>query len=250
MKPVKDYYPAIALSLCIYIMWELIVRLHLISSAILPAPSTILNALFDNRSIIWDNALLTATEAIIGLIIACLLGILCGTALFLSSKFRKSTYPLLVVMQTIPLIALAPLLLVWFGFGVGPKIIIAVMYCFFPIAIAVSDGLSSADSQLVDLLKSMKASRWQTLRYVQMPSALPSFFSGLKISSTFAVTGAIIGEYVGAYQGLGIYMQSAAHSNAIDLVFASIFVIIGLSLILLCMVIVCEKICMPWKINN
>jgi ABC-type nitrate/sulfonate/bicarbonate transport system permease component len=247
MKSFKEFFPALLIILGLLFIWEAYARSGFISGSVLPAPSHILQALIAQRRVIMGHTLQTASEALIGLSIAVVLGIFFGTIIFLSSKLRKALYPLLVVSQTIPLIALAPLLLIWFGFDLLPKVVIVVLYCFFPITVAVSDGLVNADSHLVDLLKSMKASRWQTLQYVQMPAALPAFFSGLKISATYAITGAIVGEYVGAYKGLGIYMQSAAHSDAIDLVFASILVIIVLSLILLSFVIVVGKLCMPWR---
>jgi ABC-type nitrate/sulfonate/bicarbonate transport system permease component len=247
MKLFREFLPAVLVICGLGLVWQICAQTKLISPAVLPAPSRIIQALWTDRRVVWDNTLQTVLETLIGLGIAVVLGVLSACAIFLSSKLRKAVYPLLVISQTVPLIALAPLLLVWFGFGLMPKVVIVVLYCFFPITIAVADGLAGVDRQLVDLLKSMRASRWQTLRYVQLPTALPAFFSGLKISSTYAVTGAIVGEYVGAYRGLGIYMQAAAHSGAIDLVFASIFVIVLLSLILLSAVSFGAKVCMPWR---
>jgi ABC-type nitrate/sulfonate/bicarbonate transport system permease component len=247
MKPAKEFLPALLLILGLLLVWQICVQAGLISSSVLPAPDHISQALWSDRSVIWSNTLQTVLETLAGLAIAIGLGASVGCVIFFSSRLRKAVYPLLVVSQTVPLIALAPLLLVWFGFGLMPKVVIVILYCFFPITVAVADGLTSADSYLLDLMKSMRASRWQTLRYIQLPAALPAFFSGLKISATYAVTGAIVGEYVGAYKGLGIYMQLAAHSNAIDLVFASIVVIVILSLALLIAVSIAQKVCMPWR---
>jgi ABC-type nitrate/sulfonate/bicarbonate transport system permease component len=247
MKSFREFSPALLVVLSLLVIWEIYAGSGLVSASVLPAPGAIWHTLLVQRAVIWGHTVQTLAEALIGLAIALLLGVAAGVVIFLSSRLRKALYPLLVVSQTIPLIALAPLLLIWFGFDILPKVIIVVLYCFYPICIAVSDGLAATDKQLVDLMKSLKASRWQTLRYVQLPAALPAFFSGLKISTTYAVTGAIVGEYVGAYKGLGIYMQSAAHANAINVVFASIFVIVAISLAMLCGVILLEKWCLPWR---
>jgi len=247
IKQFKKYFPAIVISVLFLFAWESYVRLGFIAPSFLPAPSAIFQALFDYKEIIWAHTLQTLLETLIGLGLSVGLGIAVGIIIFSSDTIRKAVYPLLVLSQTIPIIALAPLLLIWFGFDLFPKVLIIVLYCFFPIAVAVSDGLTFADRHLIDLMKSMKASRWQTLRYVEIPSALPSFFSGLRISTTYAITGAIVGEYVGAYQGLGIYMQQAAHSHAIVLVFASLFVVIFLTLTLLSFVAIAEKLLIPWR---
>jgi ABC-type nitrate/sulfonate/bicarbonate transport system permease component len=247
MRAFREFSPALLVILSLLVIWEAYARSGLVSASVLPAPGDIWQTLVVQRAVIWSHTLQTLAEALIGLGIALILGIASGVVIFLSSMLRKALYPLLVSSQTIPLIALAPLLLIWFGFDILPKVIIVVLYCFYPICIAVSDGLAATDEQLVDFMKSLKATRWQTLRYVQLPAALPAFFSGLKISTTYAITGAIVGEYVGAYKGLGIYMQSAAHANAINVVFASIFVIVVISLILLCGVILLEKWCLPWR---
>ena len=247
MKKLREFIPAVLLIISLLIIWQIYARSGLIATSTLPAPVDIWKTLINNRSVIWSHTLQTMADTVIGLLIAFCLGTACGIIIFLSSKLRKALYPLLVVSQTVPLIALAPLLLIWFGFDLLPKVIIVVLYCFYPICIAIETGLESTDNQLIYLMKSLKASRWQTLRYVQLPSALPTFFSGLKISTTYAITGAIVGEYVGAYKGLGIYMETAAHADAINVVFAAIFVIVSLSLLMLCAVILIEKWSMPWR---
>lgn len=250
MKRSKEYLPAILVVVIFLIIWQIYASNGLVSSSILPTPTAIAHTLLMNRTIIWSQVTQTMAETIIGLAIAIALGVTFGVALFLSSPLRKALYPLLVVSQTVPLIALAPLLLIWFGFDLLPKVIIVVLYCFYPISIAVASGLAAADAHLVDLMKSLRANRWQTLRYVQLPAALPAFFSGLKISTTYAITGAVVGEYVGAYKGLGIYMETAAHADAINVVFATIGVIVGLSLLLLSAVLLIEKWSMPWQVRR
>src|SRR3989440_8145138 len=177
---------------------------------------------------------------------ATLLGLLLAILLDASNWLRRAIYPLLITSQTIPIIALAPLLLIWLGFGLEPKIIVVALYCFFPIAVACADGLAGAEPELINLLRSMRASRWQILWLVRLPGAMPAFFSGLRIAATYGVTGAIFGEYVGAYQGLGIYMQLSFNSHAIVLVFAAILVTAALSLLLFGLVSLIERIALPW----
>jgi len=247
MKRLRAYGPALLVICLVLAVWQIYATSGLSNPANLPAPSHIYQALVIQRAVIWDNSLQTIAETLIGLALAVMLGGFFGVIIFLSAMLRKAFYPLLVASQTVPLIALAPLLLIWFGFGLQPKVIMVVLYCFFPITIAVADGLNTADSQLIDVLKSMRASRWQTLRTVRIPAAAPAFFSGLKISATYAVTGAVVGEYVGASQGLGIYLQTAAHSDSINLVFALITVIVLVSLALVGTVLLLEKHFLAWR---
>ncbi|HEX5456178.1 MAG TPA: ABC transporter permease [Candidatus Saccharimonadales bacterium] len=250
MKKPVYYLPAFAVFAALLLVWQAYTHAGLIDKLVLPAPSDVWHALINYRSVIWGHTAQTLLETVEGLILAIILGVLSGSAIYMSGLLKKAVYPLLIASQTIPIIALAPLMIIWFGFGIVPKVIIVVLICFFPITVAVSDGLEQTPAHLVDLAKSMGASRLKILRYIEFPSALPAFFSGLKISTTYAVTGAIVGEYVGAYQGLGIFMQTAAHSRAIELVFASIFVIIILTLVLLGLVFAAQRAAMPWRYKD
>lgn len=241
-----DFGPAFVLTLTLLAFWELYVRAGQISTQVLPAPTAIIQALVDNWNVIYDNTLQTLLETVLGMGIATLLGLLLAVMLDISSWLRRAIYPLLVTSQTIPIIALAPLLLIWIGFDIRPKLILVTLYCFFPIAVACADGLASAEPELMNLLHSMRASRWQILTLVRLPGAMPAFFSGLRIAVTYSVTGAIFGEYVGAEKGLGIYMQRAANSFATVQVFAAILVTAVLSLLLFGLVSVIERLALPW----
>jgi ABC-type nitrate/sulfonate/bicarbonate transport system permease component len=243
----KKFFPSLLLLSAFLIVWEAASKLGNISKTVLPAPTDIFAALITYRDILLVHTLQTLAETLIGLLLATALGVGVATLLFLFPRVRAAVYPLLVLSQTIPIIALAPLLLIWFGFDLMPKVIVVVLYCFFPIAIAVVDALRAADQNAVDLLKSMRATRRQILYFVRFPSSLPAFFSGLRISATYAITGAIVGEYVGAYQGLGVFMQTSANSHAIVLVFAALAVVALLSLLLLGFVSLLERICTPWR---
>jgi ABC-type nitrate/sulfonate/bicarbonate transport system permease component len=246
LRQLAGYGPAFVLTLTLLALWELYVRAGQISVQVLPAPTTIVQALIDNWSVIYDNAIQTLLETVLGMGIATLLGLLLAIMLDISSWLRRAIYPLLVTSQTIPIIALAPLLLIWIGYDIRPKLIVVTLYCFFPIAIACADGLASAEPELLNLLRSMRASRWQILWLVRLPGAMPAFFSGLRIAATYSVIGAIFGEYVGAEKGLGIYMQRAANSFATVQVFAAILVTAILSLLLFGLVSVIERIALPW----
>jgi len=246
LRRLAGYGPAFVLVITLLALWELYVGAGYISSQVLPAPTAIVRALIDNREIIYDNTVQTLLETVLGMVAATLLGLLLAVMLDISQWLRRAIYPLLVTSQTIPIIALAPLLLIWLGYDIRPKLIVVTLYCFFPIAVACADGLAGAEPELIKLLRSMRASRWQILRLVRLPGAMPAFFSGLRIAATYSVTGAIVGEFVGAEKGLGIYMQREANSFATVQVFAAILVTAALSLLLFGLVSLIERIALPW----
>ena len=246
LRRLASYGPAFVLVVTLLALWELYVSTGRISSQVLPAPTAIVRALIDNWDIIYDNTVQTLLETVLGIAAATLLGLLLAVMLDISQWLRRAIYPLLVTSQTIPIIALAPLLLIWLGYDIRPKLIVVTLYCFFPIAVACADGLAGAEPELIKLLHSMRASRWQILWLVRLPGAMPAFFSGLRIAATYSVTGAIVGEFVGAEKGLGIYMQREANSFATVQVFAAILVTAVLSLLLFGLVSVLERIALPW----
>ena len=246
LRWLAGYGPAFVLGVTILAFWELYVRSGQISAEVLPTPTAIVQALIDHWDVISVHTLQTLLETVLGMAAATVFGLLLAITLEISRWSRRAIYPVLVISQTIPIIALAPLLLLWFGIDLGPKVFVVALYCFFPIAVACADGLADAEPELINLLRSMRASRWQILWLVRLPGAMPSFFSGLRIAATYGVTGAIFGEYVGAYQGLGIYMQLSFNSHAIVLVFAAILVTAVLSLLLFGLVSLIERIALPW----
>jgi len=246
LRRLVGYGPALVLTLALLALWELYVRADHVSVQLLPSPTAIVQALFNNWSIIYDNTLQTLLETVLGLTLAAVLGLLLAITLDISSWVRRAVYPVLITSQTIPIIALAPLLLIWIGYDIRPKLIVVTLYCFFPIAVATVDGLASAEPELIKLLHSMRATRWQILRLVRLPGAMPAFFSGLRIAAAYSVIGAIFGEYVGAEKGLGIYMQKAANSFATINVFAAILVTTILSLLLFGLVSLIERLALPW----
>ena len=246
LRRLAGYGPALIVSVTLLVLWELAVRVGGVSRTVLPAPLAIIQAGIDHWDILAGHTLQTFWETLLGLLIATVLGLIFAIALDISPWIRRAVYPLLITSQTIPMIALAPILVIWFGVELMPKLIVVTLYCVFPIAISYTDGLFNTDPDLTRLLRSMGASRWQILWTVRLPGAMPSFFSGLRIAATYSVTGAIFGEYVAASEGLGVYMKLAASAYAIDLVFAIIVVIAVLSLLLFALVVLIERIALPW----
>jgi ABC-type nitrate/sulfonate/bicarbonate transport system permease component len=163
-----------------------------------------------------------------------------------SPWLRRALYPLLVVSQTVQILAIAPLLIIWFGFGLLPKIIIVVLICFFPLAVSTADGLASADPDLIALFRAMGARREQIWRMVRLPAALPAFFSGLRVAVTYSIVGATIGEWVGGTEGLGLYMLRSKNALATDQVFVAIVITSALSIALYALVYFIERAALPW----
>lgn len=230
-KNLKIILPSFVLLMTI-LLWEVIVNLFDISLYLLPAPSKIVQALFENASILASHSIVTLIEAISGLLIATFTAIIIAIGMDLSSTFRSSIFPHLVVTQTVPVMVLGPLFSIWFGFGMLPKVLMVVLMCFFPIVISFSDALGKVDSKQINLLKSYGAKKWQIYWYVKIPSALTALFSGLKVAATYCIGGAIVGEWLSASAGLGYYMIRVKNGYMLDKVFACVIVIIGLSLML------------------
>jgi ABC-type nitrate/sulfonate/bicarbonate transport system permease component len=161
--------------------------------------------------------------------------------------FRLAFSPLITISQTIPTIAVAPILILWLGYGLAPKVVLVVLTTFFPITVSLVSGFQSVDPDMVDLMRTMNATRWQIFWQVKMPAAAEQFFSGLRISATYAIVGAVISEWLGGFSGLGVYMTRVRKSFSYDRMFAVIIIISALSLALMGLVDALQRLCMPWK---
>ena len=246
LESIRDkLLPAGTFCLLLLIWWG-ISAAGLIPEYMLPSPLDVVRAFFQDFPNLMAHALVSVEEALAGLLIGTLLafGLACAMDRFL--PLEKAVLPLLVVTQTIPTIAIAPLLVLWMGFGVAPKIALVVITTFFPIAVGLLDGFKSADRDAVSLLRSMNATRWQIFRHVKFPAALPYFFSGLKISASYAVVGAVISEWLGGFEGLGVYMTRVRKAYAFDKMFAVIILVVIVSLLLMRLVNLLRTISMPW----
>lgn len=246
LRRIATFGPMLVLLVALIALWELTVRAGWVNQSVLPAPGSIWQALIDRREILWQETIQTAFETVLGLVASIILGLGFAILIGMSPLVRRAISPLLIVTQTIPLVALAPLLLIWFGFDLQPKIILVTLYCFFPITIACADALLGVDEDLIRVLRSMKASSWQILYMVRLPASMPAFFSGLRIAATYSVTGAIVGEFVGSERGLGIFMVKSVNAHATIAVFAAIVVTAVLSLLLFGLVSLMERIALPW----
>ena len=240
------YGPAALLIVFLLAAWQIATAVWDIQPWLLPSPSDIAAASVEARSLLVPHILQTALETVAGFAAALLAGLALALLMDTSSALRRAVYPLLVVSQTIPVIAIAPLLVIWFGYGLLPKVIVVALVCFFPIVVGAADGLRSTDPDLISLLQSMGATRRQIFLKVRVPASLPGLFTGIKVAIAYSVVGAIIGEWVGASRGLGVFMLRASNSFRTDWVFASIAVVSLLSLILFLAVVVIERAALPW----
>lgn len=228
------------------LFWEAVGFFQWLPPYLLPPPSRVLLALARDAGLLWQHTQVTLTAAAAGFGIAVFAGGSLALLLDHSPLIRRVLYPYLITSQTIPIVTLAPLFAMWFGFGLLPKILIVVLVCFFPVTVSLLDGLASVDQEFINLMRSMGASPWQRYRWVKLPAALPAFFAGLKISGTYSIMGAVIGEWIGGRMGLGVYMLRVRQSFATDRVFAVIVVIVVLSILVLKLIQWLERKAMPW----
>ncbi|WP_347239759.1 ABC transporter permease [Polycladospora coralii] len=245
----KTWFPVLITSIVFLLLWEAIVILFAIETWLLPSPYDILRETWEIRDRIFENLRSTFTISIFGLMSGLVLGVGIATVLYLIPFLQRIFYPFILISQNIPLIALAPLLVMWFGFGVGPKITIVMLICFFPIVVSTLDGFTQTDPTLQTYLKMAGASRWQRFIKLEWPSALPSFFSGLKLSATYSVMGAVISEWLGSQKGLGVLLTLSSKSFRTDRVFVAITFIVILSICFFIIISWIERFILHWKQN-
>lgn len=233
--------------LCFLLIWEGLTRYFTVEKWVLPGPLVILKELGVSFSYVREDLLYTGWIATMGLLIGLVIGVVTASFLHLFPITKKFFYPYVVFSQNIPIIAMAPLLIIWFGFGAESKLMVVSLVCFFPITVAMLDGFSQAEEPLVTYLKMEGASRWEQFIYVECPSALPAFFSGLKLSATYSVMGAVIAEWLGSEKGLGVMMTLASHSFRTDRVFVAILFIILLSTSFFVIISTIERKVLFWQ---
>ena len=232
------------------LIWQGVSAAGLVPGYMLPSPVDVVRAFWTERALLWENAVITLQEAFIGLALGVALGFLFAVLMDAFDVLYRAFYPILVITQTIPTVAIAPLLVLWFGYEMAPKIILIVISTFFPVTVGLLDGFRSADRDAMGMLRSMGATRWQIFRYIKCPSALPQFFSGLRIAAAYSVVGAVISEWLGGFGGLGVYMTRVKKAFAFDKMFAVIFLISAISLALMALVDAVEKVSMPYRQLN
>lgn len=225
----RNLIPALFL-LSLLAVWEGAVRILKIPLYVLPSPVQVIQTLLSELDTLTGHAGVTVAEAVCGMVISLILALILGILMDCFPVIRQGLYPLLVVTQTVPMIVMAPILIIYLGFGMTPKILTVVLMCFFPIAVSFSDGLAQVEEDYVHLVRSYGAGRWMAYRLVKIPAAIPSLLSGLKVAATYSVSGAVVGEWIGSQSGLGYYLLRVKNGYMLDKVFACVLVIIILSL--------------------
>lgn len=227
-------------------IWELYVLLSGVSSLVLPSPIDVVEALWNDRGTLWFNLKPTAVEVILGIALGTAVALLLTVAMHFSSVVREALYPLLVASQAIPIPILAPLLVVWLNFGLLPKLIVVALVSFFPIIVTTLSALAAVDPDLIKLMRTFDAGRWQTFRLIELPSALPGVFAGARVAAVFSVIGAILGEEAGSNSGLGYLLTVTVANVEMSEAFASVLVLAGFAILLFALLTLAERRTLPW----
>ncbi len=239
--------PPLAIVVALVGAWELAAQTGALAdvlgleSFLVPSPSEIAPALWEDRSLLADNAWVTLGEILLGFGAAFVLGAVLATMLHLSPLLRRALYPLVVASQTIPILVVAPILVVWFGFGIGPKVAIVALICFFPIVVNALDGLATADPEQRKLMRSLGAGRARTFAWLEVPTALPYLLSGAKVAVAVAVIGAVFGEWSGSDSGLGHLIQLDNGQLEVARLFASVVVLSTMAILLFAVIGLVER---------
>jgi len=236
--------------IALVLLWEVLVRQLKIPGWLLPAPSAIAVALADWRGELVRHSLVTLYETLVGFALAIAISIPLAVAVVCSPILRNTIYPILLAFQSVPKVAIAPLLALWIGFGTLPKVVVVFLVCFFPIIVATATGLAAVPAPLMDLIRSLSASTLQTFMKIRFPTAMPHIFVGLKIAITFAVIGAVIGEFVGSEDGLGYLILVSTSQSRTPLAFGALVLLTVMSIVLYYGVAFIERIAVPWAPKN
>lgn len=231
----------------ILLIWQLLSERGAIPKFMLPSPAEVVKAFTGDFSLLMLHARTTLAEAFLGLFFGILLGFSVAVLMDRFELVFKALYPVLVITQTIPTVAIAPLLVLWLGYGIQPKITLIIITSFFPITIGLLDGFRAADKDALNLLKAMGANKLQSFVHIKLPGSIPHFFSGLRISVSYSIIGAVVAEWLGGFSGLGVYMTRVIKSYAFDKMFAVIFFISFISLMLMFGVTLLQKALTPWN---
>ena len=229
------------------IIWQLVCTFELVPSYMLPSPVRVVRAFINDFPLLMQHAKTTLAEAVIGMVLGVLLGFVSAAFMDAFKVVRQGLYPILVLTQTIPPVAIAPLLILWLSYGMAPNVVLVVLVSYFPVAVGLLEGFQSVDTDLIYLMKSMNANKWQIFWHVKFPSALGELFSGLKIAASYSIVGAVIAEWLGGFSGLGVYMTRVKKSMSYDKMFAVIFFVSAISLILMAVIKILQHRIMKWK---
>jgi len=241
------YGLAALFTLFMLVLWEVIIRGFNVPKYLFPAPSQVAISMRDDWSSILGPAMwVTLREVLIGFVIAAVTGVGLAVLLHLFGPLRRAMYPLLIGSQTVPIVVLAPILVILLGYGIAPKLVIVALICFFPIVVNGLDGLRSVDEDFIHMMRTLDANRWAIFKRIEFPAALPAIFSGMRIAATFASIGAIFGEWSGASSGLGYVMLQATPNLQTARIFAAVVILTLIALALFASVSVLERVLVPW----
>lgn len=244
---VRRYLPPLLLLAALIGAWELYVDLHPASfSLVLPPPHQVASALYTQRALLWSSFLVTAREVLLGILVAAAAGLLLAIAIHFSQTFRRAAYPLVIASQAVPIVAIAPILLFWLGFGLAPKLVVVALVSFFSIVVNTLAGLESVDPDLLKLMRTFDASRLRTFRHVELPSALPGVFTGAKIAVAVSVIGAVFAEYTGSNSGLGYVILVSEPQLLVARGVAAVVILSLFAIALFSLLALAERLALPW----
>ncbi|MCR5667247.1 MAG: ABC transporter permease [Eubacterium sp.] len=247
LQNITSKFIPISAIVAIIAAWQVVAMLEIIPHFMLPGPVDVAIAFVTDFQLLMIHARTTVVEALIGLAIGTALGFVCAVLMNHFKGFYKAFYPIVVITQTIPTVAIAPLLILWLGYAMAPKIVLVIITAFFPITVGLLEGFSSVDKEAESLFRAMGAKPAQIFRYMKMPATLGEFFSGLRISAAYSIVGAVVAEWLGGYNGLGVYMMRVKKSYSYDKMFAVIVLISLISLLLMWGLGKVQKALMPWE---
>ena len=250
MKRYNQKLIPVSLIFILLLLWEGAVRVFHIPMYVLPSPTQVIKALAEEASVLISHGAVTVAEALMGMGISLVLAVFLGIVMDCFPLMRQGLYPILVITQTVPMIVMAPVLIIYMGFGIAPKILTVVLMCFFPVAVSFCDGLAQVDEEYVNLARSYGAGRWKAYRLVKIPASIPALISGLKVAATYSISGAVVGEWIGAQKGLGYYLIRVKNGYLLDKVFACVAVIIFLSLCMNGLMRLHQRMALPYLKKN
>jgi putative hydroxymethylpyrimidine transport system permease protein len=228
-------------------LWELVVRAADVQDYLFPAPSAVASAFVSDRGLLAHATLVTVREIVLGYLLAVALALVLAVVLHFSAALRRALLPILVLSQTVPTVLLAPILAILLGYGIGPKLVVVAIVCFFPIVVNAVDGLRATDAELIRMMRTLDATRVSLFRRVELPGALPSIFSGARVAATYAAVGAVFGEWAGSSAGLGFVMLQSQPALETARIFAAVLILSLLALALYASVSVAERLLVPWE---